>query len=222
MAAYFKALPDFDTGPRPGGSGIGRYTSGRRLAPPYDLRDWMWVCVRRGETEFLLSLQTFDRDPNSGNLHALTDRIGVYAYTGAYSAAAAQEQMKITPLELPLSGADLDTLAELLRALSDCAGDRRHTGPCAGSTAWCRAASGLSALRPSSLQAARCPRFPSSVICSANATFPPRPRKLCIPRPAASGRPRSLRCSSSPHTTRSAGLVWGPRKAATSLASGRD
>ncbi|WP_294522771.1 hypothetical protein [uncultured Pseudoflavonifractor sp.] len=124
MAAYFKALPDFDTGPRPGGSGIGRYTSGRRLAPPYDLRDWMWVCVRRGETEFLLSLQTFDRDPNSGNLHALTDRIGVYAYTGAYSAADAQEQMKITPLELPLSGADLDTLAELLRALSDCAGDR--------------------------------------------------------------------------------------------------
>ena len=124
MAAYFKAQPDVDTGPRPGGSGIGRYTSGRRLAPPYDLRDWMWVCVRRGEMEFLLSLQTFDRDPNSGNLHALTDRIGVYAYTGAYSAAAAQEQMKITPLELPLSGADLDTLAELLRALSDCAGDR--------------------------------------------------------------------------------------------------
>ena len=123
IAAYFKALPDFETSPRPGGAGISRYTSGSRLAPPYDLRGWMWVCVRRGETEFLLSLQTFDRDPNSGNLHTLTDRIGVYAWTGAYSSADAQERMKITPLELPLSGADLDTLAELLRALSDCGGD---------------------------------------------------------------------------------------------------
>ena len=123
IAAYFKALPDFQTSPRPGGAGISRYTSGRRLAPPYDLRSGMWVCVRRGETEFLISLQTFDRDPNSGNLHALTDRIGVYAYTGAYSAGDAQEKMKITPLELPLSGADLDTLAELLRALSGCAGE---------------------------------------------------------------------------------------------------
>ena len=123
MAAYFKALPDFRTGPRPGGAGISRYTSGSRLAPPYDLRGWRWRCVGRGEAEFLLSLQTFDRDPGSGNLHTLTDRIGVYAWTGAYSAADARERMWITPLELPLGEADLAALAELLRELSACAGD---------------------------------------------------------------------------------------------------
>ena len=48
-----------------------------------------------------------------------------------------------------------------------------------------------------------------------------RPRKLRIAQPAASGRPRSLRCSSSPHTTRFAGLMRGPRDAATFPPGGR-
>ena len=37
-----------------------------------------------------------------------------------------------------------------------------------------------------------------------------RPRKLHIPRPAASGRSRPLRCSSSPNSKRCAGLLFGP------------
>ena len=36
-----------------------------------------------------------------------------------------------------------------------------------------------------------------------------RPRKLHIPRPAAGGRPRPFRCSSSPNCKRSAGLQFG-------------
>ena len=43
--------------------------------------------------------------------------------------------------------------------------------------------------------------------------FAPSPRrhKLRIPCFAASGKAHSLRCASSPHATRFAGLAWGPR-----------
>ena len=47
--------------------------------------------------------------------------------------------------------------------------------------------------------------------CGDAATVPPaaRPRKLHIPHPAASGRSRPLRCSSSPNSKRYAGLLFG-------------
>ena len=41
-------------------------------------------------------------------------------------------------------------------------------------------------------------------------SFGRRPRKLHIPRPAASGRSRPLRCSSSPNSKHFAGLLFGP------------
>ena len=51
-----------------------------------------------------------------------------------------------------------------------------------------------------------------SIFCGETAAVPSatRPRKLHIPHPAASGRSRPLRCSSSPNSKRSAGLLFGP------------
>src|SRR5699024_9619228 len=48
-----------------------------------------------------------------------------------------------------------------------------------------------------------------------------RRHKLRIPPPAASGRQRSLRCASSPHRTRSAGLRRGPHTADNSTLTPR-
>ena len=52
---------------------------------------------------------------------------------------------------------------------------------------------------------------PDCLFCGNAATVPPaaRPHKLHIPRPAASGRSRPFRCSSSPNCKRFAGLQFG-------------
>ena len=54
-----------------------------------------------------------------------------------------------------------------------------------------------------------------------------RPRKLPIPRPAASGRSRPFRCSSSPNSKRFAGLLFGsisvlPEKSMQKRGAGRE
>ena len=54
-----------------------------------------------------------------------------------------------------------------------------------------------------------------------------RPRKLHIPRPAASGRSRPFRCSSSPNSKRFAGLLFGsssvlPEKSMQKRGAGRE
>ena len=56
-----------------------------------------------------------------------------------------------------------------------------------------------------------CPVSPECRICGNTATVPPaaRPHKLHIPRPAAGGRSRPFRCSSSPNCKRFAGLQFG-------------
>ena len=51
----------------------------------------------------------------------------------------------------------------------------------------------------------------ASITHSLPFTPSPRRRKLHIPRFAASGKAHSLRCASSPHATRFAGLARGPR-----------
>ena len=56
-----------------------------------------------------------------------------------------------------------------------------------------------------------CPDSPDCLFCGKAATVPPaaRPHKLHIPRPAAGGRSRPFRCSSSPNCKRFAGLQFG-------------
>ena len=67
-----------------------------------------------------MSLQTFDYDPKTGNLHVLMDRIGIYVYGDNYSAVDARENMMITNIELPLNENKLEELANIIKELSEC------------------------------------------------------------------------------------------------------
>lgn len=86
----------------------------------YDLSNLKWVSVKRNNVYFFISLQAFDRDLRTGNLHVLMDRIGVYAYVGNYSSIDAQTKMMITNIELPLDDKKLNELGQTLRDLSEC------------------------------------------------------------------------------------------------------
>ncbi len=99
------------------GKGIGKYTSGKRLELPYDLSNWKYVEASSGNVQYLISLQTFDIDPRSHNVHSLIDRIGIYSYVGRYDAEKAMANMKITDIELPLSNEKLERLCQILKAI---------------------------------------------------------------------------------------------------------
>jgi len=59
------------------GSGRSNYSSGGTLSRPYDLSNHMWIDLSYKGNDILISLQSFDIDPNSHNLHVLYDRIGI-------------------------------------------------------------------------------------------------------------------------------------------------
>lgn len=101
-------------------SGSKKYKSGGRLTNDYDLSDWLWINIKLNSVNMLLSLQTFDCDPNTGNLHVLMDRIGIYVYTGEYSSVDACYNMMITDVELPVNDNDLEKLAKMIDDLSKC------------------------------------------------------------------------------------------------------
>ena len=60
-----------------GGGGNKKYTSGSSLSRPYDLSNHMWIDLSYKGNDILISLQSFDIDPNSKELHVLYDRIGI-------------------------------------------------------------------------------------------------------------------------------------------------
>lgn len=101
-------------------AGVKNYKSGKRLEHEYNLTDWQWICVTRNQVNFLISLQTFDRNPATQDLHILIDRIGIYAYVGEYSSKDAQDKMLITNFELPLDELALNELKKILIKLSEC------------------------------------------------------------------------------------------------------
>lgn len=118
LSNYFKKDKEFK------GRHINRgrtiYKSGGRLRQSYDLSVWKWFCISRNEVQFFISLQAFERDRNSGNLHILMDRLGIYAYVGEYSPVDAQTKMLVTDIELPLDDEKLRNLRGILRKLSEC------------------------------------------------------------------------------------------------------
>lgn len=117
IRSFFKKHKDFEVFKAQ--KGKDDYTSGGRLAVQHDLSNWKWICVDRKGVHFLISLQPFERDPKSNNLHVLMDRIGIYAYTGNYSPIEAQTKMMITNIELPIDNEKLDELAKILKDLSE-------------------------------------------------------------------------------------------------------
>lgn len=95
------------------GRGLKKYTSGSRLVPPFDLSGWMWVEGQRGEAHVTVSLQVLDQDPNSLNVHALMDRIGVAVFRASDPIDESDPlfERATTDLQLPL---DAESLAALL------------------------------------------------------------------------------------------------------------
>ena len=58
-----------------GGSGKPNYSSGGTLSRPYDLSNHMYIDLSYKGNKILISLQSFDIDPNNEkNLHVLYDR----------------------------------------------------------------------------------------------------------------------------------------------------
>lgn len=106
-----------------GGKGNPHY--GRRKRQPlpeeYDLSNWMWMDVELGDMTYLVSLQTFDFDPNSHSYHVLMDRLGIYLYrNGSDKAPAALHHMLETGIDLPMNTDKLDRLVNILRSISRC------------------------------------------------------------------------------------------------------
>ena len=56
IARFFSEDKEFET-ERPARNGSSKYSSGNRLVKEYDLRNWQWVCVKRNDVHFLISLQ---------------------------------------------------------------------------------------------------------------------------------------------------------------------
>lgn len=109
-----------------GGRGDEKYTSGRRLSRPYDLSNHMWIDLSYKRNDILISLQSFDIDPNSNNLHVLYDRIGIIF--GKYEESDNKDgepdnelkfsdaflKMETTNWELPLSEADMEEMVNYI------------------------------------------------------------------------------------------------------------
>lgn len=97
-----------------GGNGNFDYTNSGKLEKSYDLTNWKWVEITKGNRKFFISLQAFDKDKGSKNYHVLMDRIGICMYGREEKNPNYFDLMKITSLELPLSESELDDLYEFV------------------------------------------------------------------------------------------------------------
>ena len=109
-----------------GGGGNKKYTSGSRLSRPYDLSNHMWIDLSYKGNDILISLQSFDIDPNSHNLHVLYDRIGIIFEKDEESDDKDGKpdnelkvsddflKMETTNWELPLSEAEMEEMLDYI------------------------------------------------------------------------------------------------------------
>lgn len=98
------------------GNGLKNYTSGKKFTKPYDNSNWKWIeCSSKEGKNYIISLQSFEIDPNTNNHHVLMDRIGIYTYKH-YNASDAFTLMAITEIDLPMND---DKLIELLSTLNE-------------------------------------------------------------------------------------------------------
>ena len=104
------------------GCGKSNYSSGGTLSRPYDLSNHMWIDLSYKGNEILISLQSFDIDPNSHNIHVLYDRIGImFEKDGIIllpdnksKVSDAFLKMETTNWELPLSEADMEEMVNYI------------------------------------------------------------------------------------------------------------
>lgn len=102
------------------GRGLKKYTSGARLVPPFDLSGWMWVEGQRDDVHVTVSSQVLDQDPNSLNVHALMDRIGVAVFRADDPIDESDPlfERATTGLQLPLDAESLAALVALVEEKS--------------------------------------------------------------------------------------------------------
>ena len=109
------------------GCGKSNYSSGGTLSRPYDLSNHMWIDLCYKGNDILISLQSFDIDPNNEkNLHVLYDRIGIIFGKDEESdnkdgkpdnelkVSDAFLKMETTNWELPLSEAEMDEMVDYI------------------------------------------------------------------------------------------------------------
>ena len=107
------------------GSGWPNYSSGSTLSRPYDLSNHMWIDLSYKGNDILISLQSFDIDPNSKELHVLYDRIGILfeqskkipIFKDCYTITKVSDaflKMETTNWELPLSEADMEEMVNYI------------------------------------------------------------------------------------------------------------
>ena len=104
------------------GCGKRNYSSGGTLSRPYDLSNHMYIDLSYKGNEILISLQSFDIDPNSHNIHVLYDRIGImFEKDGIIlfpdnksEVRDAFLKMETTNWELPLSEADMEEMVNYI------------------------------------------------------------------------------------------------------------
>lgn len=97
---------------------------------PYDLRNWQYIEGVFDDIRVHISLQTFDRDSKTGNIHVLYDRIGLYYYRnelsdpcrvvirGVDKTTVANDyvlMMKPTRFELPLTDEAIGELVDMIK-----------------------------------------------------------------------------------------------------------
>ena len=121
---FFKEKDGTDTFVRTGrGYGNKHYSSGGTLSRPYDLSNHMWIDLSYKGNDILISLQSFDIDPNNeNNLHVLYDRIGImFEKDGKIllpdnksEVSDAFLKMETTKWELPLSEADMEEMVNYI------------------------------------------------------------------------------------------------------------
>ena len=108
-----------------GGYGNKHYSSGGTLSIPYDLSNHMWIDLSYKGNDILISLQSFDIDPNkkgNKNLHVLYDRIGILFEKGSKillpdnksKVSDAFLKMETTNWELPLYQAEMEEIVDYI------------------------------------------------------------------------------------------------------------
>ena len=108
-----------------GGSGKPNYSSGGTFSRPYDLSNHMWIDLSYKGNDVLISLQSFDIDPNSKELHVVYDRIGILfeqskkipIFKDCYTITKVSDaflKMETTNWELPLSEADMEEMVNYI------------------------------------------------------------------------------------------------------------
>lgn len=104
------------------GNGHGRKNYGKGRMPGYNLENWMYIEFKIPELNkrFCLDLQSFDTDPNSGNIHLLDQRISLYSSNNSKTEfliipSYEDDNGQKRAFDLPLSEKEIKMLLEFIK-----------------------------------------------------------------------------------------------------------